>query len=329
MHKRKKSLLRKGNVVVFPGTIERLRRDGQELMEKDRHEEAVAVFDQLLEMNPDDFTVYEPLAISLYESKDFIRAREFAVLAIQQGTGNYIEILELYLSISIQLQEYEEVELTIQGLLEEGLIPEHGMQKFTYLRELNKRLSRRYEKEQDESTPLITFTDFIEMKKENQLEFLLSLSNKALTSHVPLLKEIIQSKEQLLQQKTYALILLEKQGYQGTVCVKKFHFEKEVDVQRLPEPDGDPFIVEIQLLTEKAFEKDPTAEGLVSALIDKYAIFMFPFHWDTPGNEEQRYSKEEIAEAYIAYTKYLLYGKPLPDTPLLQLVRMVDEEMDS
>ena len=43
--------------------------------------------------------------------------------------------MELYLTISIQLQEYEEVEMTIDTLLEEGIIPHELLTKFNYLRE--------------------------------------------------------------------------------------------------------------------------------------------------------------------------------------------------
>ena len=52
--------------------------------------------------------------------------------------------MELYLTISIQLQEYEEVEMTIEALLDEGIVPHDMLQKFNYLRELNARLSTRY-----------------------------------------------------------------------------------------------------------------------------------------------------------------------------------------
>ena len=52
--------------------------------------------------------------------------------------------MELYLTIRIQLQEYEEVEMTIDTLIEEGIIPHELLTKFNYLRDLNSRLSKRY-----------------------------------------------------------------------------------------------------------------------------------------------------------------------------------------
>ena len=64
---------------------------------------------------------------------------------------SYIDAMELYLTISIQLQEYEEVEMTIDTLIDEGIIPHELLNKFNYLRELNNRLSMRYTT--DESHP--------------------------------------------------------------------------------------------------------------------------------------------------------------------------------
>ena len=161
VQKKRRQVIRKGNMVVFPGTLERLHREGREAMERDLHEEAVRYFESVLEIDPDDHSVFDGLAISLYEMKEYDRAKEFALLAMQNQAGDYIELLELYLSISIQLQQYEEVELTIQGLLEKGMIPENSLQKFQYLRELNGRLSDRYEEPTIEE-PSITSGQFYE-----------------------------------------------------------------------------------------------------------------------------------------------------------------------
>ena len=56
--------------------------------------------------------------------------------------------MELYLTISIQLQEYDEVEMTIDTLIDEGIVPPDMLKKFNYLRELNGRLSDRYAQEE-------------------------------------------------------------------------------------------------------------------------------------------------------------------------------------
>ena len=78
------------------------------------------------------------------KQKIFTVRKILAARLLHSGTANYIDAMELYLTISIQLQEYEEVEMTIDTLIDEGIIPHELLNKFTYLRELNNRLSTRY-----------------------------------------------------------------------------------------------------------------------------------------------------------------------------------------
>ncbi|PIC63822.1 hypothetical protein CSV79_09690 [Sporosarcina sp. P13] len=323
LQKKRRSVIKKGNVIVFPGTMERLYREGKEAMERDLHDEAIESFEAILDINPNDTSVLNLLAISLYEIKDYKRAKEFALLAMQNQSGNYIEILELYLSISIQLQQYEEVELTIQGLMEKEMIPERSLQKFRYLRELNSRLSNRYIEDSAYSDePMIKIEEFVQLSPHEQQDFLLSLQNQKLEPYIRLLEEIVQFEESFPIVKTYALLLLQQSGSDEPVYIRKYHFETETKPTRLISPENDQFIDEVQFVARSRFEKDPTASELVVNLILKYSVLLFPFHWGP-------YTAEEVAEAYIAYTKQLLYGNIVDETALLQFIRSVDEEMDS
>lgn len=309
-------------MVVFPGTLERLHREGRQAMERDLHEEAVRNFESILEIDPEDYTVFDGLAISLYEMKEHERAKEYALLAMQNQAGDYIELLELYLAISIQLQQYDEVELTIQGLLEKEIIPQDSLQKFQYLRELNGRLSKRYEEEPEESEPSITLEQFKEMGPMEQQEFMLTLQHQKLQPYFPLLVNIVEADDSLPIVQTYALLLLQQSGFEESLSVRKYHFETETNPSRLISPEEDQFIGEVQFLAKSQFEKDPTASELADNLILKYSVLLFPFHWGP-------YTAEEVAGAYVDYTKQLLYGKLVEETSLLTFIRSVDEEMES
>lgn len=322
MQKRKRPVIRKGNVVVFPGTLERLHRLGREAMEKDLHDKAIEHFEAILDINPEEISVLDLLAISLYETKEFERAKDYALLAMQKQSGDYIEILELYLSISIQLQQYEEVELTIQGLLEKDMIPSGSLQKFQYLRELNGRLTDRYIEETNFQEPSVTIDDFLQMSPNERQEFLLSLQSQQLGPYISLLTEIVQHEDSIPIVKTYALLLLQKSGSKDSVSITKYHYETEAIPSRLVSIELDPFVNEVQFLARSRFEKDPTASELAVNLILKYSVLLYPFHWSP-------YTAEEVADAYTSYTKQLLYGKEMEETSLLQFIRSVDQEMDS
>ena len=137
-------LRKKANVIVFPGTFEKLVEKGLASVEKGEFEQAVKAFDQAIVYEPDYPEFLGPYAVALYETKDFERAKEIAARLLHSGAANYIDAMELYLTISIQLQQYEEVEMTIGTLIDEGVVPNAKLNKFRYLRELNERLSERY-----------------------------------------------------------------------------------------------------------------------------------------------------------------------------------------
>ena len=71
-------LRKKENIVVFPGTFEKLVEKGTAFVEDEKYEEAVEAFDQAILYEPDYPEFLVPYAIALYEMKDFDRAKEIA-----------------------------------------------------------------------------------------------------------------------------------------------------------------------------------------------------------------------------------------------------------
>jgi tetratricopeptide (TPR) repeat protein len=169
-------LRKKENVIVFPGTFEKLVEKGHVAVEQENYELAVEAFDQAIVYEPDNPEFLGPYAVALYETKDFQRAKEIAAMLLHSGTADYVDAMELYLTISIQLQEYDEVEMTIDALMDEGIVPPDMMKKFNYLRELNGRLSERYAQDEP-SYQMESFTldEFMKMDALTQQYALASL----------------------------------------------------------------------------------------------------------------------------------------------------------
>lgn len=323
MRKKRKAAVSHGNVIIFPGTLERLKRQAAEALQKELYSDAVEYLHEMMEVDPSERSYYDQLAVCYYELKEFEKAKEFALLAMQNEVGDYIKMLELYLSILIQLQQYDEVEMMIQGLLEKQIIPQDSMQKFKYLRELNGRLAKRYDEEaQHGQQPAIEAETFFSMSSEKQQDVLLSLQHGQLSGCIPLLTAIAEKEDSDLAVKTYALLLLQQSGSSQPVTVKKLHFEAQVNPASLTAPENDQFVSEVLFLAQSQFDKDPTAGELAGHLIMKYSVLLYPFHWAS-------YAAEEVADAYAEYVRALLYEKQPEDTELLKFIRSVDEEMNS
>lgn len=313
-------LRKKENVIVFPGTFEKLVDKGITAVDLENYEEAVTAFDQAIIYEPDYPEFLGPYAVALYETKDFHRAKEISSRLLHSGTANYIDAIELYLTISIQLQEYEEVEMTIDTLLDEGIIPHDLIKKFTYLRELNSRLSDRYDVDAvyviDEP---FTFDAFLEMDVMKQQQMLASLEGTSLNTMIPILEDIAESIHLSPLVITFALTLLHQADSMNEVVVRKMGLEMSIIPAHMTLPGRDEQTQSVLAAIEQTYEKNPSRLELAQNLIEKFSIIAFPFGWGD-------YEVEEITVAYEAYIESMFSGQKMPDTPLSSLIEQIDNE---
>lgn len=322
MPRKYRRLRKKGNIIVFPGTFEKLVSDGMKHVEQKQFYQAVEAFDQAILYEPDYPEFLGPYAVALYETKDFERAKDIAARLLHSGTSSYIDAMELYLTISIQLQEYEEVEMTIETLMDEGIIPQELLAKFNYLRELNNRLSKRYAI--DELSMIeapFTFEDFLDMDVLTQQHTLASLEGTDLRLMIPVLTDIAEGIHLSPLVVTFALTLLHQADYSNEITVQKFGQSRDVVPALMTLPGQDEQTKEVLAILEQLLIQDPSRFELAQGLVEKFAITAFPFGWGD-------YHSEEIAEAYIHYIESLFSGEELPNVPLCSLIKQMDLETD-
>ncbi len=322
MRKKYGRLRKKENVIVFPGTFEKLVENGHVAVEQENYELAVEAFDQAIVYEPDNPEFLGPYAVALYETKDFQRAKEIAARLLHSGTADYVDAMELYLTISIQLQEYDEVEMTIDALIDEGIVPPDMLNKFNYLRELNGRLSDRYA--QDEPSyrmELFTLEEFMKMDALAQQYALASLEGSDLTDLVPLLEKIVVRDDVAPLAITFALTLLHQTGHSDELTVQKFGWEKRVVPAAMTLPGQDDLTKQVLEEVDRRLLQDPSRLEMAQGLIEKFAITAFPFGWGT-------YQAEEVATAYVNYIESLFSGEQLPETALNLLIQQIDNDSD-
>lgn len=324
--KRNQKKLRKlqqyGNVIMFPGTYEKLVRNGERYLHEQQYEKAVEVFDQAIQLEPKTNHISYPFALALYETKDFRRAKEFALQALKADSEDYMPVMELYLTVLIQLEEHEEVELSIEALIEEGFIPPNLLNKFIYLRDLNRRLTIRYDdKKTDKEKPSMTFEDFQKKDLFFQHQFLTSLKGQHLKRSVGLLEEIINSGVISASISTFSLMLLKEVGYNQFITIQKYGQKIKVNPTDMALPGQDLHSQAVLSKTKRMLEKDPSQLQFVEDAIRKFTINAFPLTWGD-------YSAETVANAYVQYIEHLMTGKELAANPLLAFIQTVDQETD-
>lgn len=310
------------NVYIFPGTIERLVNDGIHCLENHRYEEAVQIFDEVLQLDPDAEQVLFLFAVALYETKDYKRAKKYSFLAMENGVVDYLTALELYLTNLIQLEEYEEVERRTAEIIKDTSLSQERVTKFTYLRDLTRRLTIRYKKEDPINvTQPFTIEEFKKKDLYTQQQTLASLQDDAITRSIPLLKEIAESTDVAPSIISFALTLLKEAHYSEMVTVQKFGHTETVIPRELILPDESKRNEDIFKCVAESLEKDPSKLQFVEGAIQKFIITAFPFDWGG-------YSVEEITAAYIEYIDCLLLNRETPNTTLFEIIQEVDREPD-
>lgn len=309
---------------MFPGSLERLIEKGLDAVEDTDYAEAVEAFGQAYHFDSDNTRILAPYAVSLYETKDFPLAKEVATKLLHSGTTEYLDAMELYLAISIQLQDYDEVEMTIETLLDEDIVPPNMVKKFNYLRELNKRLSSRYIREELEPQKLDVFTmdEFMGGTTETQQEILALYENRELDKTTKnLLAQIVEKEGLHPIVITYALVLLRESGFDGEVTVRKFGRSKRVIPAELELPSQDERSVVVVNKIGEFFEKDPSRMQMAIDASLRYGIIAYPFCWDG-------FSTSEVADAYTQYIESMFTGEPVIATELNSWIRTVDQQTD-
>ena len=133
----KKKSKQQGKVILFPGTVERMFDEARNLAENYHYHEANELFEKALELSDGDEISLSVFAYSLYETKNFGRAKEICEDLFAIGPSMYFELMELYLTICMQLREFKQVEKIIESLFDEDVIPTEQVEKFQRLLKLN------------------------------------------------------------------------------------------------------------------------------------------------------------------------------------------------
>ncbi|ANU23622.1 tetratricopeptide repeat protein [Planococcus donghaensis] len=318
MRKKYRDLKRKGNVIVFPTTVERLLAEGMTYLKEEKYEDARDSLYQVLSYEPEHAAALGGYTYCLYELGEFGEALEVCRELLQIGPIHYLETMELYISILMQVREFEEAEKMIEVLIEEKVLPEERLEQFQQLRELNERIAANATSEKVDAS-LYAIENFLALHPSEQEQLILSLPTTSYQALKKKLLAIIEHVEADLLTKTYILFMLSQEKIDAEVRVQKFHYKGVFMISELPDPVNDGRIQKISAIMEEALEKDPTRLELVKELFERHIYLLYPFMWDD-------FNEKEIAQAYMEYTAGLFTGKSSfdEDEKLLELIQQAE-----
>ncbi|MFC4409864.1 tetratricopeptide repeat protein [Chungangia koreensis] len=319
MRKKYGKLQKKDNVIVFPGTFERLLAEGLQLVGDFKYADSLELLEQALSLEPDHPNVLGAYAFALYETGNFKKAKEICKRLLQLGPPHYIEAMELYLTTLIQLREFEEVRTTIAALFEEGHIPEERKERFRHLLGMSERITTApvSEIDPDLDSSLFEVDRFSALHNMEQEQLLMRLNTEGIQEYSGQLAALVEHEKVPAITKTIILLQLMQSGYDELVSVNKFGYEGDIAPFQLSEPDEMPKFTQCMTLAVERLEKDPSKEEMVADLLFRHAFAMYPFEWPD-------FEPDEIVPVYIGYVEQLLGGPEVPHNELKDFIERIE-----
>jgi len=322
MTKRKRHVIKHDNIIVFPGAVQTLIREGHMYAENYQYEEAVASFEKAFLYETGDELALSAYAYALYELKSYNKAKEVCEQLLAMGTTLYVEIMELYITVCMQLKEYHQVESLITTLLEEDVLPLEQIEKFQRLKSINQEVARNLQQKEDaqqliedQEYELLKFSTLTPDEQSIRLHRLMDTNVRQLKTA---LKAIIECTTIHPFVQSLALILLVEQEVSIDITVSKFDQTMVTNPIKLVLPNQLPQYSEVKKIIENKLQQDPTTLEMVQYLMAKHAIVTYPFEWHP-------YEADDIAYSYIDFVQSMLGKVQEMDYELIEFLQMLEK----
>ncbi|MDM5249541.1 MULTISPECIES: hypothetical protein [unclassified Lysinibacillus] len=322
MTKRKRHVIKHDNIVVFPGAVQTLIREGHMYAENYQYEEAVASFEKAFLYEDGDELALSAYAFALYELKAYDKVKNVCEQLLAMGTTLYVEVMELYVTVCMQLKEFHQVESIITALIEENALPLEKLEKFERLRSLNQEVAKNLQKKEDaqrlleeQEYELSKFSALTPNEQSIRLHRLMDTNVRQLKTD---LKAIIESPTIHPFIQSLALILLVEQEVSIEITVSKFNEKMIINPINLVLPNQLPQYGEVKKIIENKLEQDPSTLEMVQYLMAKHAIVTYPFEWHP-------FEADDIAYSYIDFVQSMLGKVQEMDYEIIDFLQMLEK----
>ncbi|WP_299738831.1 M48 family metallopeptidase [Rossellomorea sp. y25] len=286
----------KGKIVQFPGLKDRLLEKGVQALEKGEVHESSQLLTQAHELEPDNPDINTALVLSLYESKQYDKARYICKEMLLEGIGDYFEVVDMYLMILIQLHQHREVVDTIHALFDEKEVPFEKEEHFKKLLHFSEKVLNGKAVIPDEETPKEDQSSILNGKSlEEQTLLVAQLVHRNIKPFMGELQSVLKDSESHPFLQTMILNVFREHGVDKEVDITKLGMEDRVSPAELEDVfDSDFFTKVTDSLDDLLAQTNPTLFQHAHELLKRHAFLLYPFTFE----EEPK----EIASVYAYYT---------------------------
>ncbi|RSL32242.1 tetratricopeptide repeat protein [Salibacterium salarium] len=273
------------NIVPFPGSANKLSKEGLEELKNGDKEKAVFLFSDALAHDNDHEEAAYGLLLAYAETGRLRQGSEWAEKMMEKATGSYFEVLQVYVSLLAQLGEYEKVVLTLEAVQAEERFPARMAEQLFELLELSRNMANaEVEKnpndENAESSPDIDWKN--ELKRHHESENKLAVLSEMRQQHpeevTPVIEEMLSDEECKPLLKTLLLFLLKDWNIEKNVWIEKIDRKGEFLPTSLSAIEESMTYIKVsQLLENSLAHEDPVLFKNALHLLKEILLFYYPF----------------------------------------------------
>ncbi|WP_053364262.1 tetratricopeptide repeat protein [Bacillus sp. FJAT-27251] len=278
---KKRDLKKEGNIILFPGLERRLMDKGLELLHARKFRQAAEFLEQAVAMEHDNAEARIGLVVAYYEAGRVKEAKKLAAGMLRDGVGDYIQVMDLYIMILVQLGEYEEIITTIEGLLEGKHVPTDKFEHFSKMLQFSRKMAEGKAVPVENDVPGHSEAERLQLFEckdpDEQMMVAARLANENIRPHLPEIKKYLASDSGHPFLKSMLLNILKEQEYDGELQVEKFGRKASFIPARLPDVHEMMMSDVFKLLEDKFENDDPVFLENIKGMAERNFFLLYPF----------------------------------------------------
>jgi tetratricopeptide (TPR) repeat protein len=279
----------KNNIIRFPNLTGRLLEKGMDSLKNKQYDESLSCFEQLLHTDPMHSQGNLGLVLSLVELGRLQEAKTRCDRMLKEGIGEYYDVLQIYLSILVQLSEYITVVSVIEAVLEEQKIPADKAETFYQLLQFSRKVIEQEgvpevkinpeESVKRENPDLSILKDMLQSERaDSQWMAVQQLKKLGPELTVPLFESFLLDESKHPAVKSLILQYLKENEIKKTVKLEKYGQVEDVSIQELMDWNEHPFYKEVKALIQDELEQEnPSLLDIALAVWKDYTLALYPF----------------------------------------------------
>ncbi|WP_062104534.1 tetratricopeptide repeat protein [Bacillus niameyensis] len=264
-----------GKIIPFPKLKQRYFEKGLACMDEHNFKEAVMLLKSARDLDPQDPQIVAAYLAALYENGDYDESKQVAEELLYSGTGHYYDILDIYLMILIQLNEFDQVVNTLEPLFEENEVPPEKAEHFLTLLQLSKKATA------NRTTIDESKIDYVFDKKlglHEQLLQLGTLTDKNIRPYLHSLIDLLSDDHLHPILKTVILNVMRENQIEQQIVVKKLNRQGTFTPANLLLVQDMPLFKDMMNILEKDLgDHNPTLFNQISEMTNRHAFILYPF----------------------------------------------------